>query len=144
MYKPGDVFRHFEWLGDDGKTHTKLFIVLNDFTSAGSSLCLSLITTSQQKPWYEGAVKGCYQEKSVFSIPQGDECFKKTTYVQMPGPGGNRIENFNLGEMITKSIHKVVEIYGQLSASCFQQLINCLKKFKEDIAPEHWNILFPK
>lgn len=144
MYNPGNVFRHFNWLGDDGKIHTKLFVVLNNFTSDSSSLCLSLITTSQKKPWYKDTSKGCYKEKSVFVIPQDSECFPKDTYIVMPGPRGNRIEYFNLADMIKKSVVKIVEEYGELSANCFKQLMSCLKKFKDDITPEHWKILFPK
>lgn len=144
MYKPGDVFRHFDWLGDDGKRHIKLFVVLNDFTADCSSLCLSLITTSQPKPWYEGTTKGCYPHKAVFVIPPASECFPQETRVLMPGRRGNPIESFNLAEMIKNSIEKIIKLYGTLNAVCLRELKNCLKKFKDDIAPEHLNILFPK
>ena len=49
-----------------------------------------------------------------------------------------------LGDLIKLRIGRVIDRIGNISDQCHKDLLACLKKFKDDIATEHWQILFPR
>ena len=135
----GDVFCYHNYEFPDGSIiDKKLFVVLNDYTCDGSSICLSVITTSQEKH-YPGASAGCNKQKAVFLIPKDKELFNKDTYIKM-----RPIYPYVLGDLIKLRIGRVIDRIGNISDQCHKDLLACLKKFKDDIATEHWQILFPR
>jgi len=138
MIKPGDVFRFHDYKFTDGSKQDKLFVILNDYTSDGSAVCLTVITTSQERH-YSNVLEGCNLHKAVFMIPKDRECFPKDTYIKMLP-----IYPFSLGKVLKESIGKVIEDYGNLSDRCLCELLRCLNNFKDDIAAEHYKILFPR
>ena len=143
MPNPGDVFNYANFPFPEGNIRNKYFVVLNEVGSEDASECLALITTSRLEH-YHGATKGCYQEEAVFIILGGEAGFTKSTAIKMPSPKRSKIYVFTLSQLLILGMSKVVEQSGKLSEQRFRELMNCLKKFKDDIAPEHWKILFPK
>jgi len=99
---PGDIFLHYKYKFPKGEPKDKLFIILNDYTQDGSSVCLALITTSQERH-FPNVLAGCNKGKRVFVIPKDKESFPKDTYLLMipvyPFPEGSFIKAAISGEI---------------------------------------------
>lgn len=120
---------------EDGSKADKLFVVLT--VADIKSPCLVLKTTSQSK-WYEGSRQGCNPQKKVFFVPTSwQRCFELDTYIQLP-----EIIEIPTEKLLKGIFSKNIRMIDSLSDDCFAQLKNCLKRFKEDISPHHWNLIF--
>jgi len=140
MPQPGEILRYYDWPFEDGSKGDKLLVVLNIAENIDLP-CLVLKTTSQSKR-YEGVRQGCnphpYPPKRVFFIPlHWQECFSVATYIQLA-----EIFEIPTEELLQGALSKRIRMMGSLSADCFTQLKNCLKRFKEDISKLHWNLIF--
>ncbi len=140
MPQPGEILYYQDYEFEDGFKTDKRFVVLN-VTENIDLPCLVLKTTSQSKR-YEGVRQGCnphsYPPKRVFFIPlHWQECFSVTTYIQLA-----EIFEIPTEALLQGALSKRIRMMGSLSADCFTQLKNCLKRFKEDISPHHWNLIF--
>lgn len=135
MPQPGDILCHKEFEFEDGTKKLKLFVVLN--AADDKAPCLALKTTSQPKR-YKGSHQGCNPDKKAFFTPTiWQKCFDVDTYIQLP-----QIFEFSTLELLQGGLSKSIYIQKSLTSECLAQLKNCLKKFKEDIAERHWNIIF--
>jgi len=135
MPYPGQILFYKDFEFEDGSKRDKLFVVLND--ADRDSVCLVLKTTSQSKH-YKGVEKGCNPKKKVFFVPIGwEQCFKVDTYIQLP-----EIFEIPTEELLAGDISGKIRITSSLTIECFNLLKNCLKQFKEDISPYHWNLIF--
>ena len=136
MPQPGEILQYRDYEFEDGSKADKLFVVLNVAENINLP-CLVLKTTSQPKR-YEGVKQGCNPQKRVFFVPAGwQSCFELDTYIQLP-----QILEISTEELLRGVFSKNIRIANSLSADCFAQLKNCLKRFKEDISPYHWNLIF--
>ncbi len=135
MPYPGQILFYKDFEFEDLSKKDKLLVVLND--TDADSLCLALKTTSQSKH-YQGVDKGCNPQKKVFFVPTGwEQCFKVDTYIQLP-----QIFEISTEELLAGDISGKIRITSSLTIECFNLLKNCLKQFKEDISPYHWNLIF--
>ena len=134
MPKSGDVLFYKDFEYKDGGKSDKLFIVL-----CSESYCLALKTTSDKPGFYRGAKEGCNPQRKVFLIPkEKKEGFPLDTYVQFP-----QLIEISISELLKGGISKKIEIMNQpISSKCLQLILDCLKYFKDDIAPEHWEQIF--
>ena len=135
MPQPGQILCYKDYEFDDHSKKEKLFVVLND--TDRNSVCLVLKTTSKSRR-YEGVGKGCNPRKKVFFVPTGwEQCFTLDTYIQLPEITEIATETLLVGEISRK-----IYVSSSLSIECFKLLKNCLKQFKEDISPQHWELIF--
>lgn len=136
MAQVGQILHYRDFRFEDGSVGNKLFVVLNEADI--NSPCLVLKTTSQPTRYIE-ASEGCNSGKRVFFIPQNwQECFSLDTYIQLP-----QIFEISTEELLKGSLaNKSIDVIGSLSVNCFAQLKNCLKKFRYDISPDHWKLIF--
>jgi hypothetical protein len=135
MPEARDVLFYKDFEFEDGSKHNKLFIVICSEVS-----CLVLKTTKNNK-LYQGVKDGCNPPKRVFFIPTDKkEFFDIDTYVQLP-----QLYEITIPELLQGSFSKKISVYkSALSENCLQQIRACLRNFKEDITPEHWDFIFSR
>ena len=51
---------------------------------------------------------------------------------------------FNTEYILQRSFQNQIQIKTPVSFNCLQDIKSCLKNFKDDIAEEHWNIMFKR
>lgn len=135
MPQAGEILYYSDYVFEDGSKADKLFVVLN---AADIDLPSLVFRTTSQSRRYEGVVQGCNPQKRVFFVPADwGRCFELDTYIQLP-----QILEISTEELLKGALSKKIRIVGSLPADCFVQLKNCLKRFKEDISPEHWKLIF--
>lgn len=135
MPQAGEILYYSDYVFDDGSKGDKLFVVLNAADIDSPSLVLK--TTSQSRR-YEGITRGCNPQKRVFFVPADwRRCFELNTYIQLP-----QVLEISTEELLKGALSKKIRIIGSLPTDCFVQLKNCLKRFKEDISPQHWKLIF--
>ena len=130
----GDIISYKNFVFSDGDIADKLFVVLNE------DPCLVLKTTSKPHR-YNKASQGCNENLKVFFAPiSWQSCFKKDTYIQLPQIFEISTHELLSGGALGSDTIKILK--SQISDDCLPELINCLKQFKEDIAEEHWELIF--
>ncbi len=135
MPQPGEVLCYRDYRFENGSSRDKLFVVLNAADS--DTPCLLLKTTSQPRR-YLGVRRGCNLQKRVFFVPADwGKCFDSDTYIQLP-----EIVELPTAELLRGAFSNLIYRVNSLSSDCFAQLKNCLKQFKQDIAQQHWELIF--
>jgi hypothetical protein len=131
--KKGTVLLHHNFKFEDGEVKSKYLILLNDFTQ-GQNLLMVLTTSNQRRYPYE---QGCHSDRNTFVITETEEkdIFKKRTWVQI-----DRINEFDVKELMQKSFEKNVEIKGVLKEHIIRGIINCTMRIK-DISEYHISVL---
>ena len=135
MPKPGEVLFYSNYVFDDGSAQDKLFVVLS--SADLECPCLVLKTTSRPER-YADASKGCNPKKNVFLVPASwGNCFRVDTYIQLP-----QIIEIPTKELLEGSFASAIKVISSLSSDCYAQLKSCLKYFRDDIAEQHWKLIF--
>lgn len=132
MSVPGDILHYKDFVFENGTVKNKYFIVLH------GDPCLTLITTSQSLRYPMVETLGCHAAKMTFFIPIGQvNIFTKPTYLVM-----QRIYELPKNK-IEKSIasHQIIK-KATLPLPLFNSIKKCLGHFREDIADEHWDMIF--
>ena len=131
MPSPGDIFHYENFVFDDGTIRNKFFIVLH------SDPCLMLITTSQSLR-YPNVRPGCNPDKGTFFVPIGkNQVFPKPTYLVLPKIyelPRQEVKNLLAARRITKK--------DPITTRLFLDIKDCLSHFRDDIADEHWDMIF--
>src|SRR5262249_33088411 len=126
---------HARFPYSDGTFGEKRFVIIN--APAKNEPCLVLKTTSRNIP--NELEAGCHPAKRVFHVKAGTcDCFPLPTLIQLA-------EIFELSQIELLKGHleeRTVAPKGPLPTLIVSQLINCLKKLKEDIAETHANMIF--
>ncbi|TGM58675.1 hypothetical protein [Leptospira adleri] len=117
----------------DGEIGKKLFIVIH----VQQDFYLVLKTTSQSKR-YSNVRQFCNPNKLVFYLPghlkaglDGD------TYIQL-----HEIKKYTPQDLLQGNFNKTIREVSELKDDIFNGLINCLKKCKDDIEEDIYNLLF--
>jgi len=135
MPQTGAILLYSNYAFEDGSRGDKLFVVLN---VADINLPSLVLKTTSHSRRYEGVVQGCNPRKRVFFVPTDwGRCFKFDTYIQLP-----EIIEISTEELLKGALSKKIRIISSLPSGCFVQLRDCLKRFKEDISPQHWKLIF--
>lgn len=134
MPKSGDVLFYKDFEFEDKSKSNKLFIVL-----CSDPYCLALKTTSDKLGFYRGVKEGCNPQRKVFLIPkEKKEGFPSDTYVQFP-----QLVEITIPELIEGGLSKKIKVVNQpISPKCLQLIRDCLKNFRDDVSPEHWEQIF--
>ncbi len=134
----GSIYFDEEFKFSDGTTGKKLFIVLNDPVSDES---LIIIKTTSKSKQFSGAVSGCNPDKKVFFVRHGSgSSFDKDTYIQFQEFYEISVNEFAQDRLTNKTIKYLADLPPLL----FAQILNCLKRIKEDISEVHYEMIFRK
>jgi hypothetical protein len=132
MPSPGDVLHYENFVFDNGKVKNKFFIVLHD------DPCLMIITTTQSLRYPMVDDLGCNPDKMTFFFPAGQQnVFTASTYLVMQ-------KIYELPKTEVKSLIAVRRVRKKilLPAKIFNAIKDCLRHFRDDIADEHWDMIF--
>lgn len=134
--KPGEIFFCIEHVFADDESQDKYLIVLGVISAQDglpASYLISLVT-SQPKRMEEGI--GCHCHRGKFVIEARAEIFPKRTCVEF-----FRIFEVTYKEILRLSLNdKRMELQGELSESCFDDLIDCILR-SPDLLPKHERVL---
>lgn len=131
----GDIYLHSEFEFSDGTKGRKYFIIL--FEPDNDDLPYLVIKTTSQLKGYTYNI-GCNDKRKVFFIPQkNNAAFPVDTLLQL-----HEIYEITTIEFLQGCItEQVIEHKGVLAAVTIAELINCIKKIKEDIPEEHFELI---
>ncbi|MCW7467791.1 hypothetical protein [Leptospira levettii] len=105
------------------------------FTSEEFSLVLK--TTSKNKR-YNGVSQFCNPDKLVFFIPKSLQAgFKEDTYIQL-----NEIKKYTPKDLLRGSFNRTITEVSAINENIFNALLNCLRKIKDDIEEDYYELLF--
>lgn len=132
----GDIYLHENFPFSDGSFGKKYFIILFEPTDTTSEPYLVIKTTSQLKG--KRYIIGCNPNQKVFFVPQKNiPIFSADTLLQL-----QEIFEFTAIEFLKGSLEeKVVHHKGEIPDITLRELINCIRKLKEDIQENHFEMI---
>lgn len=134
MLTPGDIIHYSNFSFSNGTIRNKFFIILH------KDPCLALITTSNSLRYPMANSIGCHPKKMTFFLPpKHHSVFSKPTYLVM-----TKIWEFEISTVKDLINRSIVTKKAPLTSNLLLDIKDCLKNFHEDIAAEHWNIIFSK
>jgi hypothetical protein len=129
----GAVFFHSRFPFHDGQIGQKYFVVLNDPQNDEPYLIVKTTTNLRNKAFQSG----CNPSQQVFFLPQHSCLFPEATLVQLVD-----IYEFSAEEFLKASLaQQIVHSVGDLDAIHVAQIINCVRKLKEDISEKHFALI---
>jgi len=130
----GAVYYHPQFKIHDNETGVKRFVILNEPHGDEPFLVAKTTTNLRDK---QHAI-GCNAALKVFYVPKGNEIpFPLDTLVQL-----DELYEFSSAELMKSSLQdKILEHKGELSALTMSQLVNCLKKLKNDIPEAYFEMI---
>ncbi|EKE12318.1 MAG: hypothetical protein ACD_13C00246G0003 [uncultured bacterium] len=132
MPAAGDVLHYENFTFDNGHVQNKFFIVLH------GNPCLMIITTSQSLRYPMVDTLGCNPDKFTFYFPaRYHTVFTKPTYLAM-----QKIYELSRSKAHELMAQKVITKKTPLTPKILLAVKECLKHFRDDIADEHWNVIF--
>ncbi|MGA9364782.1 MAG: hypothetical protein WBW16_10470 [Bacteroidota bacterium] len=134
MPSTGDIYFHKSFKFKDGAIGEKLFVVLNEPNLDRNEPYLVVKTTSQFQK--ENLKEGCNPALRGFFVPGKKEIFDLDTLIQLTD-----IYEFDAGALIRDGIDKFLFRKGTLTKLTITQIINCLKRLKEDISVKHFEMI---
>jgi len=134
----GDVYLHSNFPYSDGTFGKKYFVVLFE-PENDTEPYLVVKTTSQLRNKTFNI--GCNEKQKVFYIPQKNtNVFPVDTLIQL-----EEIFEFSKVEFLKGALSEhTIEHKDIIDKLLFSQLINCLKKLKEDISEFHYEMITRK
>ena len=134
MPSTGDIYFHKSFKFKDGTTGEKLFVILNEPELTRNEPYLVVETTSKFKK--ENLKEGCNPQARGFFVQSKKDVFDLDTLIQLTD-----IYEFDAGALIRDGINRFLFHKGTLSKLTVTQIINCLKKLKEDISVKHFDMI---
>jgi len=130
----GAVYYHPQFKFHDNETGVKRFVILNEPRGDEPFLVAKTTTNLRNR---QHAI-GCNPAQRVFYVPSGNEMpFPLDTLVQL-----GELYEFSTADLMRASLQdKILEHKGELSALTMSQLVNCLKKLKNDIPEAYFQMI---
>lgn len=130
----GAVYFHLQFPFHDGQIGQKLFVVLNDPINDEPYLVVKTTSNIRERKYQ----KGCNPQWGEFFIPSGTGAlFEKQTIIQLL-----EIFEFSAQEFLKGSLQeKVISLKGKLNTRTVAELINCVRKLKDDISEKHFKMI---
>jgi hypothetical protein len=127
----GNIYYHPAFQFHDFGTAPKLLILLNEPAKREPYLIAKTTSQLAERTTY---IQGCNEKCGVFYIDaNADGQFTKPTLVTV-----NDVYEFSEEEFTTDAR---LELKATLSTLTMAQIINCLKRFKDDISVKHFELL---
>ncbi len=130
----GAVFFHSDFPFHDGEKGRKFFVILNDPQDEEPYLVIKTTSQLHNKSYQ----KGCNERFGGFFIPAGTEkLFAISTLLQLI-----EIYEFSAEEFLKGSMQeKVITSIGNLDSMLIAQIVNCIRKLKDDISEKHFKLI---
>jgi hypothetical protein len=127
----GAVYYHSQFKFHDGAVGEKRFVILNEPKSDEPYLVLKTTSKLHGKTY----IPGCNPDRGVFFLAANlESMFELDTLVQL-----REIFPFTQQEILTASLKdKTLNHLGDLSDICVRQIINCIRKLKDDIRQDYF------
>jgi hypothetical protein len=128
------VYFHSEFPFHDGVTGEKRFVVLNNPGKDEPYLVVKTTSNLRNRTYQ----KGCNQGAGVFYVSAGTEStFPRDTLIQLFD-----IYEFSSSEFLSGHLtEKVISYLGDLSPLTVSQLVNCIRKLKDDIEERYLRMI---
>lgn len=130
----GDIYLDSQFPYYNGSIGKKLFVVLNEPINVEPYLVVK--TTSQLKSRIYA--KGCNPQSGVFYIPvSSGSWFEEDTLIQLL-----EIHEFSQEEFLKGTLSdKVIVFKETLPSQIVAQIINCVRKLKQDVSEKHFKMV---
>ena len=130
----GEIYHHSQFPFHDGQIGDKLFVVLNDPRNDEPYIVVRTTSNLRNRPYQ----KGCNPEFGDFFFPSGTEkLFPKDTLIQLV-----ETYEFSRDEFLKGCLQdKIISSIGSLSSNALAQLINCVRKLKNEISEYHFRLI---
>ncbi|MBI4547823.1 MAG: hypothetical protein HY707_07580 [Ignavibacteriae bacterium] len=130
----GGVYFHSQFPFHDGSVGEKRFVVLNNPEKDEPYLVVKTTSNLRNRTYQ----RGCNPNTGVFFLPAGAETtFPKDTLIQLP-----EIYEFSSSEFLKGHLtEKVISYIGDLSSLTASQIVNCIRKLKDDIDQQYFAMI---
>lgn len=133
----GAVYYHSQFKFHDGQIGQKLLIILNEPTNDEPILIVKTTSNMRSKQY----TAGCNPDKAEFFLPSNlESVFKLDTVIQLLDIYEASQQEFLCAHLQEKTLTSL----GQLSALCVSQIVNCLRKLKEDVRQDYYSMITRK
>ena len=130
----GAVYFHLLFPFHDGQIGHKLFVVLNEPTAAEPYLVVKTTSNLRNRKYQTG----CNTKWGEFFVPVSSGwLFEKDTVIQLIEIFEFSKEEFLKGTMT----EKIISFKGDIDSLVFAQIVNCIRKLKEDISEKHFKMI---
>ena len=130
----GEVYHHSQFPFHDGQIGDKFFVLLNDPQNDEPYIVVRTTSNLRNRHYQTG----CNSNFGDFFVPSGTEkLFPKDTVVQLV-----ETYEFSTAEFLNGCLNdKIISNIGSLSSITLAQLINCVRKLKNDISEHHFKMI---
>lgn len=130
----GAVYFHPQFKFHDNQTGEKRFVILNDPVDDEPYLVAKTTTNLRNRIY----TQGCNPRQTVFFVPeQSEAALPLNTLIQL-----FEFFEFTNADLLEASLkERILEHKGDLSSLRFSQLVNCIKKLKNDIPQAYFEII---
>jgi hypothetical protein len=131
----GDVYLHSNFHFSDGTFGKKYFVILFEPDSEKEPYLVVKTTSNLRNKVYN---IGCNEKSKIFYIPsRNTKIFPIDTLIQL-----DEIFAFSKEEFLKGSLQeRIIEYKDKLDTLILSQLINCIKKLKEDISDLYFDMI---
>lgn len=131
----GDIYLHASFKFTDGTFGKKFFVVIYEPSDDNTPYLILKTTSNKRDNVYN---TGCNEKLRSFYIPQGTcPSFPIDTIIQL-----EEIFEMSVIEFLKGAIEEdIINHKGCLKEITFRQLINCIKKLRDDISEKHYNLI---
>lgn len=128
----GEIYFSKDFKYSDGEVGKKLFIILNN-PKKDEPYVVVKTTTERPKTQYR---EGCNSNLRLFYIKAGCESFPEDTFIQF-----HELYPFTNYDFVKGHFKATISKKGELSDLCIRQILNCLRKIKEDISQQYYKLI---
>ena len=130
----GAVYYHPQFRFHDNTIGEKRFVILND-PDDDEPYLVAKTTTNLRNRIY---AQGCNPQQAVFFVPgQSEPALPLNTLIQL-----FEFFEFTKTDLLEAGLKdRILEYKGDLSALRFSQLVNCIKKLKNDIPQAYFEMI---
>jgi len=134
----GEIFFDNQFVFSDGEVGEKLFVII--YANPSLDLYLALKTTSQKKRYPSISSIGCYPNKLVYFLPSTVyTALNADTFIQL-----GEIFSYKQSVLLSGKFSGRIKSIHTLRDDIKNGIINCLKRCKEDIEEEYYELIFSK
>lgn len=128
----GEVYYSDKFQFSDGNIGQKLFIILNN-PSGTEPYIVAKTTTTKPNRQYK---TGCNHDLGIFFIQGEKECFPDDTFIQLI-----ELYPFTNNDFLKGHFDVSLKRIDVLSDLCLRQILNCLKRMREDIPQQYFKLI---
>jgi hypothetical protein len=130
----GAVYYHSQFKFHDGQIGQKRLVVLNEPINDEPFLIVKTTSNLRSNKY----IIGCNPNKGVFFLPANQvSIFELDTVIQLLEIYETTPQEFLHAHLQEKTLTQL----GQLSTLCISQIVNCIRKLKDDIRQDYFSLI---